>query len=62
MSINDVNRILHDYHNGNGSYERQNNNTYNYFVSSSTSYGSNSSYGQPQYGGNNGYYMSSNFL
>jgi hypothetical protein len=62
MSINDVNRILHDYRNGNGSYERQNSNTYTYYVNSSTSHGSNSSYGNSQCGNNNGYYMSSSFL
>ena len=61
MSINDVNRILHDYHHGTGSYERQNSNMYNYYVNT-TSYSNSPSYGQPQRGGNNGYYMSSNYL
>jgi hypothetical protein len=64
MSENDVSRILHDYRNGSGSYERRNNIQYNYFVNN-TSYPT--SYGNTQYGGgsrqgNNGYYMSSNYL
>ena len=63
MSINDVNRILHDYRHGSGSYERLNNSQYNYFVNNTHSF---PSYGTTQYGRNNnnstGYYMSSNYL
>ncbi len=64
MSINDVNRILHDYRHGSGSYENQNNRQYNYFVNNTHSF---PSYGNNQYGGNyntnsGGYYMSSNYL
>ena len=46
MSINDVNRILHDYRHGSGSYNQQSNSMYYGFVNSTMSYGysSNSTY------------------
>ncbi len=62
MTDNDVNRILHDYRHGNGSYEQQNNSQYSFFVNNT--YGI-TGYGQTQNGGgngHNGYYMSSNYL
>jgi hypothetical protein len=63
MSINDVNRILHDYRHGAGSYEHQASSQYSFFVNTTRSF---SSYGHQQYGGNKpanvGYYMSSNYL
>ena len=64
ISINDVSRILHDYRHGAGSYERQTNSQYNYFVNNAHSF---PNYGATQSGGNynhsnGGYYMSSNYL
>ncbi len=64
MSINDVNRILHDYRHGSGSYERHTNSQYSFFVNSTQSF---PSYGNTQYRGNNnnsdtGYYNSMNYL
>ena len=63
ISINDVNRILHDYRHGTGSYEHQASSQYSFFVNTTSSF---PSYGQKQYGGNKqcneGYYMSSNYL
>lgn len=63
MSINRRDEILHDYRHGVGSYQRQNNNQYNFLINNT--YGI-SSYGQNQNVGNsrntNGYYMSGNYL
>lgn len=39
MSINDVNRILHDYRHGSGAYNQQQETTYNSFVISTINYG-----------------------
>jgi hypothetical protein len=66
MSINDVNRLLHDYRHGVGSYQQQNNRQYNFFVKntySSSGYGGNNQSGDnSNYSNRDNIYMSSEYL
>lgn len=68
-SINDLNQMAYDYRHGAGSYERQNNNIYNFLQNATYNGGNSNNYSQTKscrssnnFYDNNGFYTSSRLM